>query len=290
VVKFQRWRLDLQKTWRTLESMLTELSPAAAGAIKLVFETAGKDKDPNFDLRKSLIGNLGDDVISYQKTPRNTTFAELNSPPTIFLLSSANAEQLANAVKMISSLLPQGGTGKPKEREFLGRKVYALPLPPQRGPDGNALRGERYLNYAASGGYVALSADTALLEEYLRSSDSKSKSLSEIPGLGDAAQKVGGMATGLFGYENQNETMRVTLEVLKKDSSAVANMLSLTPLGGRLGLTEDNKAFKEWFDFALLPAFDKIAKYFYITVYAGSVTADGFNFKVFAPLPPQMRN
>ena len=34
-------------------------------------------------------------------------------------------------------------------------------------------------------------------------------------GLADAAQKVGGMGTGLFGYENASETMRVTLEALK---------------------------------------------------------------------------
>lgn len=289
-VKFQRWRLDLQKTWSALEAMLTDIYPPTAGAIKLVFENAGKDKDPNFDLRKSLIGNLGDDMITYQKAPRDSTFAELNSPPTLFLVSSANAEQLANAVKMISSLLPPAAGGaKPKEREFLGRKIYSLPLPARRGPDGNPLREERSLQYAASGGYVAMSADTALLEEYLRSGDSKPKSLRESPGLSDAAQNVGGMSTGLFGYENQNETMRVVLEALKKDSGAFANVLSLTPLGGRLGLAEDNKAFKEWFDFSLLPAFDKIAKYFYLTVYAGSITADGLNFKVFTPVPPLLR-
>src|SRR5262249_46404958 len=52
VVKFTRWRLDLQKAWATLESTLTEAIPQIAGFVKLVVDNAGKDKDPNFDLRK----------------------------------------------------------------------------------------------------------------------------------------------------------------------------------------------------------------------------------------------
>ena len=59
-----------------------------ASVIKLVVDNAGKEKDPNFDLRKQLIANLGDDVISYQKTPRQTTLADLSSPPSLFLISS----------------------------------------------------------------------------------------------------------------------------------------------------------------------------------------------------------
>ena len=56
------------------------------------------------------------------------------------------------------------------------------------------------------------------------------------------------------------------------------------PEGGE----KDNKV-KEWFDFALLPSFDRIAKYFYITVWGGSVTTDGFNLKLFSPTPPQLK-
>ena len=80
-VKFNRWRLDLQKGWGTLETMLVEMSPQMGGVIKLLLDNAGKDKDPNFDLRKSLIGNLGDDIISYEKSPRANTVADVLSVP-----------------------------------------------------------------------------------------------------------------------------------------------------------------------------------------------------------------
>ena len=178
-------------------------------------------------------------------------------------------------------------SGKVKEREFLGRKVYALSLPPSPAPGGGKPV-EKTLHYAASGSYVAMSTDAAMLEEYLRGNTSKS--LRDTPGLAEAAQKIGGMGTGLFGFENQAESMRMTLETLKKESGSIANLFGNSQLAGRLGMNEDDKKFKEWFDFSLLPSFDKINKYFTFTVWGGSVNSEGLNFKMFAPTPPQMKN
>jgi len=35
--------------------------------------------------------------------------------------------------------------------------------------------------------------------------------------------------------------------------------------------------------------FIKLAKYFYFSVYSGGTTPDGLNFKVFAPVSPQLK-
>ena len=284
-VKFQRFRLDFQKAWNTLESMLTEISPQMGGGLKLIMETAGKDKDPNFDLRKELIGNLGDDFISYTKNPRSNTFAGLSAAPSIFLLGSPNAEKLAAALKTVTSLLPPQLTSV-KERELLGRKVYSLTLPGGPNPDGSM--SQRNLSFSASGGYLALSTDEAILESYLRSGDNTGKTLREVAGLADAAQKIGGMSTGWFGYENTSETMRVTLDALKNDSGTVEKVVGVTPLAGWLK-GKDGKGLKEWVDFSLLPPFDQIAKYFYFTVYSGGAGADGLTYKIFSPTPPQLK-
>src|SRR6266511_4957323 len=285
-VKFQRFRLDIQKAWNTLETMVTEISPQMAGGLKLILETAGKDKDPNFDSRKELIGNRGDDVISYQKNPRSNTLADLNSPPSLYLVGSPNAEKLAAALKTIASLLPPQLTNI-KERELLGRKVYSLTLPGAPNPDGTM--SQRTFSYAASGGYLAMSTDDAMLETHLRSSsDNTGKTLRDAAGLADAAQKVGGMSTGMFGYENASETMRVLLEALKNDSGTIERMLLMTPIAGKLG-GKDGKGLKDWVDFSLLPPFDQIARYFYFTVYSGSANADGLSYKMFSPTPPQLK-
>jgi hypothetical protein len=282
VVKFTRWRLDLPKTFASLESMLVDFNPAYAGIIKLFVDNAGKDKDPNFDLRKNLIANLGDDLIIYEKKPKE---AVLNATaPTLYLVSSPRAEQMAAAVKALTAFLPQ--PSRFKEREFLGRTVYSVNLPPAGGQPGprerRAPSEPRVLSYAASGSYVVFSTDTPMLEEYLRANDIRP--LRESAGLAQAAEKVGGMGTGLFGFENQQESMRVTFEALKKDSASIEELLSGSPLGARLDTAEEKK-FKDWFDLSLLPNFDQVSKYFGIAVWSGAVSTDGLTFRWFSPMP-----
>ncbi|MFM1769184.1 MAG: hypothetical protein RJA22_1713 [Verrucomicrobiota bacterium] len=283
-VKFTRVRVDLNKAWTTIESSLTEAVPQMASIFKMVLENAGKDKDPNFDLRKQFFDNLGDDVITYERAPTGQTLEDLQSPPSLILISSPRAEQMAASMKALTSLLPTGG-GKVKEREFLGRKVYSMSVPAMQ-PGG---RGSRSLSYAASGGYVVFSSDTAMLEEFMRSSDGAGKALRDAPGLSDAAQKVGGMNTGLFGYENQAETFKTTFETLKKDSASLGSLFAMSAVATRLSPEGQDGQLKDWVDFSLLPPFERIAKYLGISVWSGSLSGEGFTLKYFTPTPAGMK-
>ena len=292
-LSFQRWRLDGQKSWAALEQMLTDASSQSVGTINWILETAGaraKETDPAFDLKKMLIGNLGNDLVIYEKGPRGDSPAELRSLPSLILLGSPNAVQLAAALKALFVIFPQGDTIT--EREFLGRKVFSVPTPSlslfaavtdKPGP-------VRTLHCAASGDYVALSTDAALLEEYLRSSQSPPKPLRERPGLTEAAEKAGGTGTYLFSYVSQGETMRATFEAMKKDPSPAANADSLGLFPGLPGLTGAERHFKGWTDYSLVPPFDRVAQYFYFTVYAASASVDALTLTVFAPTPPALRS
>ena len=285
-VKFQRWRMDGQKAWATLEKMLSDISPQAGGTLNFLLDSANayaKQKDEGFDIKKNLIGNLGDDMIGYEKAPRGSSAAEQQSPPSLFLLGSPNPEQLTAALKSILIFMSQQA-GAPTEREFLGRKIFSVPLPSMPLPGVPKPTGPRTLNYAASRGYVAFSTDASILEEYLRSSESQAKALRETPGLAEAAQKVGGTGTGLFGYENDLETTRATFEAWKRNSST--NAADFNPLPGMVTMPGALKSFQAWMDFSLLPAYDQVSKYFYFTVYGGSVNVDGLTLKLFAPVPP----
>jgi len=279
-VKFNRWRIDLQKAWTTIENMLTEISPQYAGFSKLILDTAGKDKDPNFDFRKQLLANLGDDVIKYQKAPRTSSTEDYDSPPAVTLVGARNAEQLASSLKAVTSIFPPSMV-KYNEREFLGRKVYSFSMP----NPANAT--QRPLSYAASGGYVAFSTDVAALEEYLRSGEGNVKSLREFAGLNDAAQKIGGNANGYFSFENQNETARAAFETGKNNPKAASALLGTGQLSTLMG--GESKGVSEWFDLSLLPPFDRVSKYFGFNVGAINVSPNAITFKVFTPTPTALR-
>lgn len=283
-VKFNRWRVDLQTAWTTIENMLGEISPAYAGFSKLILDTAGKDKDPKFDFRKQLLANLGDDVMVFEKAPRAVAAGGVSFAPSLMLIGAKNAVELAASLRAIASIFP------PEliqyiEREFLGRKVYSVVLPPLVGQ-----KVSRPLTYAASGGYVAISSDPATVEEFLRSSEGTAKSLRDLPGLNDAAQKVGGMGRGYFSFENEAESARGALDATQKDPSAIASLLGAGQIATVLGwVGGDAKTMTESFDLTLLPAYDKVAKYFYLNVNALGVTADGITFKMFTSTPPPLR-
>lgn len=289
--KFSRWRLDGRKLWTAIEGIVAEISPELSGVLQMSIDAAGKDKNPDFDLKKQLIGNLGDDIISFQKAPRGSSLADLSSPPTLYLIGSPNTEQAVDALKTALAIFGSGPDGL-KDREFVGRKVYTLKLPPERGAGGKRI--ERSLNFSQASGYLAISSDIAILEEFLRGTQGSGKALSETPGLREAAEKVGGSSTGWFTFENQGESMRIAIESMKQNPELLAQMFGnpVGPVGTMLGAPgggSDSKGMKEWFDVALLPSYDKIAKYFHYTVSAGVNQPDGFSFRTYLPNPPGLK-
>ena len=107
----------------------------------------------------------------------------------------------------------------------------------------------------------------------------------------DAAAKVTGPGTSLFGYENQVETQRALFEAMKKVSAADTNapVSGMTPISESFGMELPEASLKEWFDYSLMPPFDAIAKYYNFTVYGGSANVDGLTLKVFMPVPPGLK-
>ncbi|MGH7988747.1 MAG: hypothetical protein ACREDS_00925 [Limisphaerales bacterium] len=283
-VKFWRWRVDGQKSWDILQKMVAEISPAAMSSLNSVIDIANvsaQQQNPNFDVRKNLFGNFGDDWITYTKAPAGTTLADLNNTPSLFLFAASNPDQAVLAIKSIAALSSRADA--PPVRNFLGRKIYTIPLPAVRTSGTNA-PSPRSLYCAASDGYVALTTDDPILEAFLRNADNQVKSLRETAGFAAAMQHVGGADGGLFGYQNQREAMRTTFMLLKNKASSAK---SLNPLAA-LHLGPSGKDISGWLDFSLLPDFDAVAKYFYFSVYGGNVTTDGIYFKFFAPRPPQL--
>jgi hypothetical protein len=291
-VGFKRWRLDGQKAWAAFEKFLADTSPQALSGITAILDLANanaRQKDPSFDVRRNLIGNLGDDLISYKKVPRSLAPNDLDSPPAISLISSPNPDQFVAGLQSILIFI-SAQAEKPAEREFLGRKILSVPLPPLALPFIETKpRPPRTIHYAASAGYVALSTDASILEEFLRRSENQGRSLRESPGLTEAAQKVLGPGTISFGFENQAETFRGKFEEWKFQATAATNPPLPNLPTAPFGPTNPEKSISDWMDFSLLPPFDSVSKYFHFSVHGVSAGVDGFTFKYFLAAPPPVK-
>jgi hypothetical protein len=276
-VKFSRWRFSGPKAWDTLETTLNDISPQLGAGLNFALASitaSAQQKNPDFDAKRDIIGNFGDDIVAYQKGPRSQVLADIAAPPSIFLISSPAPDKLLESLKSVLGMLSRRGD-PPTDRDFLGHKIYSVPMAPAPLANGQAT-GNRGLNLATGDGYLAISMDSALLEEFFRSGDSPGKPLREIPGLADAMQKVIGGGNSSFGYENQRESMRTIFAVLKQMSISDTNTL------------QSKQFFRDWADVSLLPDYSLVAKYFYFAVNAVNATPEGLSFKVYAPAPPDL--
>ena len=275
VIKFSRVRLDGKQTWADLQKLISGINPQMLAMVNSAIDlanTSAQEKNPSFDLRNDFFGNLGDDLIVWSKPPVGDSIKALSNPPSIALVATPNADKLINAVKIV------GGLGAPqdaKPREFHGHKIHSLAMRAQRGPGGTSVPQPPLLMSAAAG-YVAFTADPGSLEEFLRSTEGAGKSLRENAALTEAATHVGGMGNGLFTYQNQRETMRITFKLFKNAASADPT-LNLLPAN-----------IREWADFTLLPEYEQVSKYFYLSVVSGGGNGEGINLKVFTPRPPTL--
>ena len=280
-VKFTRTRVDLQKSWNAFEKTLTDAVPSFGGALKLILESAGTDKDSAFNARRDFLGNLGDDIITYQKPARSTSVTDLADPPAVYLIGSPNPEKLARAIALTVSSVGQQ-TSAMTEREFSGRKIYTLAA----APGGADAKGLATMNISFGGGYAAFSKDVPALEEFLQRVDAKDKSLLETPGLVAASEKAGGAGNGFLSFENQRDQMKTLFEVLKSSGGSPFALLGNPLLGAAVpGADENAQKLKDWVDFSLLPPFDAVAKYYSFGVTVGSSTPEGLGVKFFSPKP-----
>jgi hypothetical protein len=285
-VKFSRWRFSGPKAWDTLETTLNDISPQLGAGLNFALASitaSAQQKNPDFDAKRDIIGNFGDDIVAYQKGPRSQALADIAAPPSIFLISSPAPDKLLESLKSVLGMLSRRGD-PPSDRDFLGHKIYSVPMGPAPLANGQAT-GNRSLNLATGDGYLAISMDSAMLEEFLRSGDSPGKPLRGIPGLADAMQKVIGGGNSSFGYENQRETMRTIFAVLKQLDGATNTPVAPTSM---MGLLQSKQFLRDWADVSLLPDYSLVAKYFYFAVRAVNATPDGLSLKVYAPAPPDL--
>jgi hypothetical protein len=281
VARFQRIRLDLSQAWSTLEDLVFTVLPTARGIVEMMFSSVGKDQDPNFDLRRELFGNLGDDLMVIERAPAEHSLASLGSPPTLILLGSPAPDRMAVALKALAGLLPPP-LNQLEETVINGRRVYGLRL----SAAGDDPEPTPTLGFVGGDGYLAISMERDLLMDFAHNKPMEDGRLRDVPGLGEAAAQVGGVSNGLFGYENDRLTARTMVEALRNDAGLIEQMLGMTPFGQHLDGSE-GRSMRDWVDFSLLPPFDRVERHFGFSVYGVSVRPEGVRYRMFTPAPRQ---
>ena len=282
VSSFLRWRLDMDAAWKNLDKLMLELSPDVANMVEFTVDLLGKDKDANFDFRKSFLNNFGDDLILYQMPPKGTALHDIGAGPIVVLVKSPNPDELIKGIGAVPGILPPPLNETAMLPRRLGdHTVYSFELAEFPDPStGDLVKMELLL--AARDGYMAVATDTDLLQMLL---DGKtSGSLAKRDGLVTAAASVGGMDSGIFGYQNDRNMVLNTMDSLRDNADQFDMILSMIPTDGF-----GEVSLSEWLDFSLLPTGSKIEKYFDFTVYGAETNDRGISLKMFSPRPATLK-
>ena len=273
---FSRWRLDMDAAWKNLEKLMLELSPDVANMVEFTVGLLGKDKDSNFDFRKSFLNNFGDDLIVYQMPPKGTALNDIGAGPMVVLVKSPNPDELIKGVGAVPGILPPPLNEAAMLPRRLGdHTVYSFELAEFPDPStGELVKMELLL--AARNGYMAAATDADLLQAFL---DGKTNGgLAKRDGLAAATVLVGGMDSGFFGYQNDRDMVLSTMNTLRDNADQFDMIFSMIPTDGF-----GEVSLSEWLDFSLLPTGSKIAKYFDFTVYGAETDDRGISLKTFSP-------
>lgn len=273
---FSRWRLDMDAAWKNLEKLLLELSPDVANMVEFTVGLLGKDKDSNFDFRKSFLNNFGDDLIVYQMPPKGTALNDIGAGPMVVLVKSPNPDELIKGIGAVPGILPPPLNEAAMLPRRLGdHTVYGFELAEFPDPStGELVKMELLL--AARNGYMAAATDADLLQAFL---DGKTNGgLAKRDGLAAATVLVGGMDSGFFGYQNDRDMVLSTMNTLRDNADQFDMIFSMIPTDGF-----GEVSLSEWLDFSLLPTGSKIAKYFDFTVYGAETDDRGISLKTFSP-------
>lgn len=276
-LQFSRWRFNGARAWESLEQTLTAISPEIAGVFQLFFSALVDDADPQFDFRRSLVGNLGDDFVSWRVAAGTN-----GETASVTLLGSTNAPQLGRALRLATKLLP-GAEGAPpvEAREAAGVKVYSVTLPALLGGEEAE---ETALHFAAAGtNYLALSGEAALLEAFLGTNRTAAPLAATLPA--NAVARAGGTGGGLFSYENLRETARRFFAEVRSGDGTGAMPGALQPLAAARLAGRPAPDPGQWFDLRLLPPFEAVEKHFGGQVSAGAVTTNGWELRIVQPAP-----
>ncbi len=140
-------RFSVSKAYAGIEELLASISPMISSMAQMQIRTL--NKKAHFDLKRDLIGSLGDDLVSAYALPPGLDAGVV--PPwtemdQLFAISLANEGGFLKSVDALKKLAGPAAAQLFTQRDYLGNTIYTLnqPNPPAGAPGAKPSRGFSY--------------------------------------------------------------------------------------------------------------------------------------------------
>jgi hypothetical protein len=268
--------MDINKTITELSNVLARFSPPMAAMLYMPLLPPGQDGSPGVQLKNDIIDHLGSKIViatSIVTSPDGSM-----APQFTYSIGLNNRSALEKSLSKVHSMIIAPNNPDAR-RELLGHTIYLFDL--GMFMPGSAAGQQQKWAFTLTDTHVIIGMESAV-EQALRTMGTSE------PTLNTAKWFVAGKSSlpstvAIASLQNDAVANEVFWQTLKKQKQEVENNDSKSSVG--IGLnSQGNLMFMQkgldFVDFSLLPDFEKVKKYFGLSVSHLTSRPDGFFMEI----------
>jgi len=291
--------LNIGEGYGELANILNSFSPQAAAWMYMPLPTSESPDEPGLKIKDDIIDHLGSQILITQNF--NKPFPENSMPAeTLFAVATSNKKALEKSLSTLHSKFIAANNPDAK-RELLGHTIYLVslsampfwtaPVTPMQTPTESGAAKMPDMAFTVTDTHLIFGVESTVDRAIRTLSSTGAISVSSAKWFTSAKSAIEPSLVGLACLEDTAASseffwwmMKQTAKSQDKDSSVSAGISasSRSPLPH---FVFSQTGF-DLFNFALLPEFDVVRKYFGLSVLHGVTKADGFFFEINYLNPP----
>jgi hypothetical protein len=280
--------LNIRKGYSELSNILNSFSPQAAAVMYMPLLPDSPDGEPGVQLKRDIIDHLGSQIVITQSI--NKPFLGNSMPTeTLFAVAASNSKALEKSLSTLHSTFI--ATNNPDaRRELLGHTLYLVsfsampfwtaPVTPMQIPADSRAAQIPNLAFTFTDTHLIFGVEPTVERAIRTLRSTEAVSVGSAKWFTSAKSAIEPSVVGLASLEDTAASSEFFWWMMKqsaqgdKDSSiaAVVSASSKSPLPNMLF----PQAGVDLFNFALLPEFDIVRKYFGLSTLYGVTRPEGF--------------
>ena len=207
---------NINESFQNLEKIISEISPQVFGIYNMQVEQL-KIQMGGLDIRKDIIGNLGNDIVYYSSTEEAENDSKLAKPADqFFALNLSDSQAIQTAFETIKSTL-LGGAKMLEESEYLGKKIFSF-NPPQA---QKGIPQQQAISYAFTDNYLYIAMGSIVnIQRSISNEGKEDLTLWKTDEVEDLIDQLPKNPTGIeyLNFENLTKSIMKQMSVLNKIS------------------------------------------------------------------------
>lgn len=291
--------LNVAKAYAELANILNSFSPQAAAWMYMPLPTSESPDEPGLKIKDDIIDHLGSQILITQNL--NKPFTENSMPAeTLFAVATSNSRALERSLSTLHSRFIAANNPDAK-RELLGHTIYLVsmssmpfwtaPATPMQTPTDPSAAKVPNMAFTITDTHLIFGVESTVDRAIRTLGSTGAVSVGSEKWFTSAKAAIEPSLVGIACMEDTAASSEFFWWMMKQTAKSREQHASASkgiPPGSGSPLPHFvfSQAGFDLFNFALLPEFDVVRKYFGLSVLHGVSRADGFFFEINYLNPP----